>query len=117
MELYGCEVDASTCRQRNLGMENNAIKDDQIHSPSSNNLAKYARLNLDLRSPIVKSCWTTSDPSPWLQVDLKSSYYITAVLTQGCGFDYTREWVKKYKISYGNYPSEMVDYKVNGTVK
>ena len=111
-------VDAESCQQCNLGMENNAIKDEQITSSNSNDLPQYGRLNLDLRSADRKSCWSASEEQdPWLQVDLKSRYYITAVLTQGCGDDNIHEWVKKYKISYRHITNQTVEYKVNGSVK
>ena len=92
------------CRKA-LGMENNAIADEQI-SASSQLDAKHAtskgRLQFQAASNNGGS-WSalTNDVNQWLQVDLgNQETMVTRVATQGSNAK--SQWVTKYKLQYSH---------------
>ncbi|XP_077974509.1 lactadherin-like [Styela clava] len=59
---------------------------------------------------------TPNNPTDWLQVDLETPTKITGIATQG-RFNCCHQFVRTYKISYGNDATELRMYEENGTVK
>ena len=90
------------CRKA-LGMENNAIADEQIRASSqldANHATSKGRLQFQAASSNSGS-WSalTNDASQWLQVDLGNQQTIvTRVATQGSNAK--SQWVTKYKLQH-----------------
>ncbi|XP_041477638.1 uncharacterized protein LOC121425593 [Lytechinus variegatus] len=85
-----------------LGLEDYRIPDGSITASTefdSNHAARRARLNLP-SSGALKGAWSAStlDHSQWLQVDLRGTYRVTGVITQG-RFD-ANQWVTEYKVAH-----------------
>ncbi|XP_035659208.1 neurogenic locus notch homolog protein 1-like [Branchiostoma floridae] len=92
-----------------LGMKSGYIKDDQLTASSWNTTWYYqpwgARLN-------GTKAWqtNTTDPSPWLQVDLRPPViprYITSVQTQGLWAG----WVASYTVEISNDTTDWILYE------
>ena len=90
------------CRKA-LGMENNAIADEQISASSqldANHATSKGRLQFQAASNNGGS-WSalTNDVNQWLQVDLgNQETMVTRVATQGSNAK--SQWVTKYKLQY-----------------
>lgn len=86
-----------------LGMENNAIADEQISASSqldANHATSKGRLQFQAALSNGGS-WSalTNDVSQWLQVDLgNQETIVTRVATQGSNAK--SQWVTKYKLQY-----------------
>ena len=101
-------------------MENHNISDDQITASSRlhfKNSATNGRLNFKPYDNTVGGAWSsqTNDLNQWLRVDFQRSTIITRISTQG---RYDRDqFVKNYKISFGDDGKQFHVYKVNKIVK
>ena len=98
--------------EKELGMENGKIQDDQITSSSDWNKlpAKNGRLN-------GSSCWAAgkNDKNQWIQVDFEKPVVVTKIATQGRGkYD---QWVKSYTVSYSLDGNNFKPYQVDGVDK
>ncbi len=96
-------------------MESRSITDGQITASSQwdgNHAAIQGRLNFQR---IYKAgAWSArkTDPSPWLQVDIGSQYTVVMrVATQGRQAYSFYQWVKNYKLQYGNDTASFQYYK------
>ncbi|XP_022098818.1 uncharacterized protein LOC110983669 isoform X2 [Acanthaster planci] len=98
IDLIGClDNDCDTV----LGLSDYRVLDSQITSSSSlneTNSAKTARLNPLDRQQSTGWVPHNSDPQQWLLVDLRSSYDIHAIVTQGCGN--IALWITSFKMYY-----------------
>ncbi len=97
-------------------MESDAIKDGQLSVSSqwnSNYAASRARLNIKIEGSKGGS-WAVAagDANPWLQIDLLSQHTVTGVATQGR--DKVDQWVKEYKLQYGNDGATFQGYRKPG---
>ena len=91
------------------------ILDNQLNASSelnANTPAKNGRLNF-----VAGSSWcaSTSDSSPYLQIDLRIPYIICAVSTQGNSQG--SQWVESYTLQSSTDGTTWTDYKENGQVK
>ncbi len=102
--------------QEALGMESGGIKDAQISASSewnANHAAIQGRLHFQAAAGRAGS-WSagTNDANQWLQIDLIGHYIVTRVATQGRnGAD---QWVKAYKLQYGDDGTNFQSYKEPG---
>ena len=100
-------------------MENGAISDGQISASSEksdNHAAIQGRLHFQAGNG-KKGSWSakTKDRNQWLQVDLVNQHTkVTRVATQGR--NKKNQWVKEYKLQYGNDTVNMQDYMKRGQV-
>ena len=99
-----------------LGMESGAIVDSQITASSeldTGHGTHQARLHFksDGGSP---GGWSSKvlDTNQWLQVDLLQTTRVTGVATQGR--NRYNQWVKKYKLQYGDDGQAYTFYRRNG---
>ena len=104
----------ASCEQVDVGVSW-YILDHQLNASSelnANTPAKNGRLNF-----VAGSSWcaSTSDTSPYLQVDLQIPYVICAVSTQGNSQG--SQWVKSYTLQSSTNGTTWTDYKENGKVK
>ncbi|XP_030210788.1 EGF-like repeat and discoidin I-like domain-containing protein 3 isoform X1 [Gadus morhua] len=91
-----------------IGMEGGTVSDDQLSSSSSDRtvwglhrwLPQRARLHL----PGLVNAWSPaeSDLWPWIQVNLQQWMRITGVITQGARRLGRSEFVKTYRVAYGD---------------
>ena len=84
---------------RRLGMESEAIKDNQI---SATTYYKYEN-NHPTRGRLHHSgCWKSAHVlnEEWLQVDLLTLHTITGLITQGRGKSLSEYFVKTYALSF-----------------
>ena len=91
------------------------IHDNQLNASSELNAstpAKNGRLNF-----VAGSSWcaSTSDSSPYLQIDLQIPYIICAVSTQGNSQG--SQWVESYTLQSSTDGTTWTDYEENGQVK
>ena len=91
------------------------ILDNQLNASSELNAstpAKNGRLNF-----VAGSSWcaSTSDSSPYLQIDLQIPYIICAVSTQGNSQG--SQWVESYTLQSSKDGTTWTDYEENGQVK
>ena len=91
------------------------ILDNQLNASSELNAstpAKNGRLNF-----VAGSSWcaSTSDSSPYLQIDLKIPHIICAVSTQGNSRG--SQWVETYTLQSSTDGTTWADYEENGQVK
>ena len=91
------------------------ILDNQLNASSELNAstpAKNGRLKF-----VAGSSWcaSTSDSSPYLQIDLQIPYIICAVSTQGNSQG--SQWVESYTLQSSTDGTTWTDYKENGQVK
>ena len=91
------------------------ILDNQLTASSELNAstpAKNGRLNF-----VAGSSWcaSTSDSSPYLQIDLQIPYIICAVSTQGNSQG--SQWVESYTLQSSTDGTTWTGYKENGQVK
>ena len=91
------------------------ILDNQLTASSelnANTPAKNGRLNF-----VAGSSWcaSTSDSSPYLQIDLQIPHIICAVSTQGNSQG--SQWVESYTLQSSTDGTTWTDYKENGQVK
>ena len=102
-------------------MESGAILDSQIKASSQFNAlthaAKLARLHLKARLHGGKwkfGCWSAlrNDQNQWLQIDLRQARKVTGIATQGR--DAAGQWVKKYKLQYGDDEQCFISYRRYG---
>ena len=98
-----------------LGLENNAIKNDQMKASSAWNHehSKYGAHRARLNISSWPQGWTASeeDRFPWLQISLKDDYVVTQVATQGFG-GALNQWVKSYKLTWMDDNRNWFDYYV-----
>ena len=104
----------ATCEQADVGVSW-YIHDNQLNASSELNAstpAKNGRLNF-----VAGSSWcaSTSDSSPYLQIDLQIPYIICAVSTQGNSQG--SQWVESYTLQSSTNGTTWTDYKENGQVK
>ena len=104
----------ASCEQVDVGVSW-YILDHQLNASSelnANTPAKNGRLNF-----VAGSSWcaSTSDTSPYLQVDLRIPYIICAVSTQGNSQG--SQWVESYTLQSSTNGTTWTDYKENGKVK
>ncbi|XP_077975090.1 lactadherin-like [Styela clava] len=71
---------------------------------------------LRLHNPLGAWCAATNDESQWLQVDLQEPTTVTGLLTQGRS-NCCNQWVRSFKVSYGNSESSLAMYQENGATK
>ena len=98
-----------------LGMESRSIPDNNITAStvrSANTTAKNGRLNYTSES---SWCAGTSDPNPYLQIDLQTLHIICAVSTQGNSK--ADQWVKTYTLQSSTDGSNWINYTEIGRVK
>ena len=91
------------------------ILDNQLNASSELNAstpAKNGRLNF-----VAGSSWcaSTSDSSPYLQIDLRIPHIICGVSTQGNSQG--SEWVESYSLQSSTDGTTWTDYEENGQVK
>ena len=91
------------------------IHDNQLKASSELNAstpAKNGRLKF-----VAGSSWcaSTSDSSPYLQIDLQIPYIICAVSTQGNSQG--SQWVESYTLQSSTDGTTWTDYEENGQVK
>ncbi|CAK8680065.1 unnamed protein product [Clavelina lepadiformis] len=95
-----------------VGLKDGRVRDQDITASSSwaqSQTPNYARLDNQMASTNI-GAWGSGiagSQSPkagdWIQVDLKVSTFVTAVVTQGRPLgDRFDQWVTSYKIAYGN---------------
>ena len=104
----------ATCEQVDVGVSW-YIHDNQLTASSELNAstpAKNGRLKF-----VAGSSWcaSTSDSSPYLQIDLQIPYIICAVSTQGNSQG--SQWVESYTLQSSTDGTTWTDYKENGQVK
>ena len=93
-------------------MENRAIVDSQISASSVHAWSTsptLARLNLQLPSPLGSWVASSSDSSPWLQVDFLTHAKVIAIITQGQAD--TPSFVGTFTVSYGNNNEDFQQYE------
>ena len=98
----------ASCEQVGVGVSwLNASSELNASTP-----AKNSRLNF-----VGGSSWcaSTSDTSPYLQIDLQIPYIICAVSTQGNSQG--SQWVESYTLQSSKDGTTWTDYKENGHVK
>ena len=104
----------ATCEQFGVGVSW-YIHDNQLTASSELNAgtpAKNGRLNF-----VAGSSWcaSSSDSSPYLQIDLQIPHIICAVSTQGNSQG--SQWVESYTLQSSTDGTTWTDYKENGQVK
>ena len=104
----------ASCEQVDVGVSW-YILDNQLNASSELNAstpAKNGRLNF-----VAGSSWcaSTSDSSPYLQIDLQIPYIICAVSTQGNSQG--SQWVESYTLQSSTDGTTWTGYKENGQVK
>ncbi|XP_017770325.1 PREDICTED: epithelial discoidin domain-containing receptor 1-like [Nicrophorus vespilloides] len=117
-------VDPSQCIAP-LGMENGAIRDDDISASSSFENGNVGPQHGRVRTERNGGAWcpqkqATTEPEEWLQIDLKTAHVITSVGTQGRfgngqGVEFAEAYMLEYWrprlnkwIKYHNYKGEEV---------
>ena len=103
-------------------MENGAISDGQITASSEwndNHAANQGRLHFQAGNDQARS-WSAkkNDSNQWLQVDLGNQHTkVTRVATQGMNkYNQRKQWVKEYKLQYGNDTANLQNYTEQGQV-
>ncbi|KAK3744972.1 hypothetical protein QZH41_008497, partial [Actinostola sp. cb2023] len=116
VEVYGLGVKDFSCRSLPVGVASVATIPDNSMTSSSNYNTSTPPSNGRLGYTAGSSwCSAPSDPSPYLQIKLGSSYIICGVATQG---DHkTHQWVQTYHIQKSIDGSTFTDYKQNNLVK
>ena len=104
----------ASCEQVDVGVSW-YILDNQLTASSELNAstpAKNGRLNF-----VAGSSWcaSTSDSSPYLQIDLRIPHIICAVSTQGNSQG--SQWVKSYTLQSSTDGTTWTGYEENGQVK
>ncbi|XP_032993067.1 coagulation factor VIII isoform X5 [Lacerta agilis] len=100
MELIGCDLNSCSMP---LGMESNAISNEQVSASSyiSNVLYTWspflARLNLNGRV----NAWRpkVDSSAEWLQVNFRKTMRVTGLMTQGAKSAFTKMFVKEFSLS------------------
>ncbi|XP_053230695.1 coagulation factor VIII isoform X1 [Podarcis raffonei] len=100
MELIGCDLNSCSMP---LGMESNAITNEQVSASSyiSNVLYTWspflARLNLNGRV----NAWRpkVDSSAEWLQVNFRKTMRVTGLMTQGAKSAFTKMFVKEFSLS------------------
>ena len=97
-------------------MESGAILDSQISASSvydATFVAHQARLHFKAGGG-KRGSWASLslDKNQWLQVDLQQTTRVTGIATQGRS-DFN-QWVKKYKLQYGEDGQNFKFYRGNG---
>ena len=99
-------------------MENGAILDSQVSASSTHALSNspaLARLNLQPPSPLGSWVASSSDSSPWLQVDFLTHAKISGIITQGQAD--TSSFVATFTISFSNNNKDFQSYEEFASVK
>ncbi|XP_068125921.1 coagulation factor V [Hyperolius riggenbachi] len=116
MELLGCEIQGCSS---SLGMENNAISDNQITASSyksswfSSWLPSLARLN---KAGSVNAWQAKSNNNQqWLQIDFLTVKKITGITTQGARQFTSEMYVQSYSIQYSDNGKTWKAYIDGGT--
>ena len=99
-------------------MENGTILDSQINVSSvwdPNHAAQQARLHFKAGGRKTGS-WSArkNDNNQWLQVDLQQTTRVTRIATQGRNGWIAGQWVKQYKLQYGEDGHSFKFYRQNG---
>ena len=102
-----------------LGMESRAISDVQISASSqwdANHAAIQGRLNFQAGGG-KQGGWSAkaNNQNQWLQADLGKVRKVTHLATQGRNGN--SQWVKSYKVEFGNDGSTFQFYKEQGADK
>ena len=89
-----------------LGLENGTILDSQLNASTvydSGYEAYRARLHFKASGKLIRGGWSSryKDINQWLQVDLQQTTRVTGIATQGRNGWTPPQWVKKYKLQYG----------------
>nr|XP_028570220.1 coagulation factor VIII isoform X5 [Podarcis muralis] len=100
MELIGCDLNSCSVP---LGMESNAISNEQVSASSyiSNVLYTWspflARLNLNGRV----NAWRpkVDSSAEWIQVNFRRTMRVTGLMTQGAKSAFTKMFVKEFSLS------------------
>ncbi|XP_039252075.2 lactadherin-like [Styela clava] len=71
---------------------------------------------LRLLNPSGAWCAATNNGNQWLQVDLQEPTTVAGLLTQG-RTNCCNQWVRSFKVSYGNSESSLAMYQENGATK
>ena len=102
--------DKGNCADLDLGMQRNVIPDSNITASSEVSQAKNGRLN-------GKESWcaSTSDTTPYLQIDLQTIHIICAVATQGN--PQADEWVETYNLQLSKDGASWINYTELGQIK
>eukprot|EP00057_Strongylocentrotus_purpuratus_P014292 XP_011668766.1 PREDICTED: uncharacterized protein LOC590339 [Strongylocentrotus purpuratus] len=101
-ELIGQGPVTLTGLSEKLGLEDYRIPDGAMTASTqydSNTGPRRARLNLPVTG-VLKGGWSalTLDQSQWLQVDLRGTYRVTGIITQGRAD--ANEWVTSYNVAH-----------------
>ncbi|KAK9877948.1 hypothetical protein WA026_020169 [Henosepilachna vigintioctopunctata] len=89
-----------------LGMENRAIRDEDITASSSFDSANVGPRHARIRTELNSGAWcplkqATFEPEEWIQIDLKTVHMITATGTQGrFGNGQGVEFAEAYMLEY-----------------
>ena len=112
--LFGTLFYTECVAPRELGMESFRILDSQIIS-SVHHSGNYPPQSGRLNNKHSRPCWiaSTSDSTPWMQVDFLWITVVTEIQTQGC----RSWWTTKYKVSYGGNGVDFQFYAENGVDK
>ncbi|XP_072178152.1 uncharacterized protein [Diadema setosum] len=129
LEVLGCRDDDCDFT---LGMQNGRIHDSRITASSSLSEVLYGPPQSRLRPygqqkdgngwmPSYHSnsrladydTPTLPEVKEWIQVDLRTSYLIKAVLTQGCG----RRWVTAFTLLYSTSKQQFRSYKLGNETR
>ncbi|XP_076824978.1 adipocyte enhancer-binding protein 1-like [Clavelina lepadiformis] len=109
--------EAASCT---VGLKDGRVRDEDITASSVNGVGREAfraRLDNTFGSESNIGAWSPRDESVshWIQIDLKVSTSLTGVITQGrpSGSPYPN-FVRSYKISYGNSTSDMQTIQSGG---
>ena len=98
-------------------MESGAVLDSQISASTefnSNLAARRARLHLKAGEGHGAGSWTArqKNDNQWLQVDLNETTRVMGIATQGRNG--SPQWVKNYKLQYGDDRQTFTFYRGNG---
>ncbi|XP_020911456.1 uncharacterized protein LOC110249210 [Exaiptasia diaphana] len=110
VEFYGCATDKCMLP---LGMEDKRINIGHLKSSTMYN-PTYAPWRAGLHTTYG---WLarTQNANQWIQVDLETPTHLRGIATQGR--HNANQWVKQYRLSYGNSPGKLTMYREGGRPK
>jgi hypothetical protein len=103
------------CDNSALGLESGAIKDAQMNASSQYNISNAAYNGRLHYTGGPSWCASTSDSSPYLQIDLGSPHIICAVATQGNYLE--NQWTKTYRMKGSTDGLSFTFYREGGVIK
>ena len=100
-----------------LGLEDYRIPDNAMTASTqydANHGPRRARLNLPLNGAL-KGGWSALilDHNQWLQVDLRGTYRVTGIITQGRAA--ADQWVTSYKVAHSLNGQDFTTILLPGT--